>query len=41
MFLEWNMECISILLKKKHILICNPTSVIREKITLKGFVDQF
>lgn len=28
-------------LKRKHILICNPTSVIREKITWKGFVDQF
>lgn len=28
-------------LKIKHILICNPTSVIREKITWKGFVDQF
>lgn len=28
-------------LKIKHILICNPTSVIRENITWKGFVDQF
>ena len=28
-------------LNKRHILICNPTSVIREKIILKGFVDQF